>query len=110
MSGEVGIEIVDGPEEALQRLDFGQYDLVITRWGHDGERGPDGQPISLAERLLTGMRQSDLRAPVLVFAGAQYANVNKPRAMALGAADYTFSWDGLFRSIENVLRPATGVG
>jgi CheY-like chemotaxis protein len=110
LSGGVGVEVVDGPAEALQRLRSTPYDLVITRWGHELETADDGQPISLAEHLLSEIRQRDIRTPVIVFASAGYADANKRTALSLGAVDYTFSWESLFRTIESVFTPGSVTG
>jgi len=71
--------------------------LVITHWGWRHEPG------STAEDLLQSMRNEDLRAPVLVFSQTEQADIRKPIALALGAADYTYSWENLVGAIERIL-------
>ena len=110
LSGGLGVEIVEGPTEAIDRLTAADYDLVITRWGHDQAVDGDGRPISLAEQLITEMRRRDLRVPVIVFASSAFADENKRTALRLGALDYTFSWEGLFRTIEQVFQPGSVTG
>lgn len=110
LSGGVGVEIVEGPEEALDRLDDSEYDLVITRFGYGLGVDADGEPISLAEQLITEMHRRSLRAPVIVFAWPDFADENKRTVLRLGALDYTFSWEGLFRTIEQVFQPGSVTG
>ena len=52
------------------------------------------------------MRSSRNPCPTLVFAWGDYADESRPRALALGATDYVWSWPALFREIARVLAPA----
>jgi CheY-like chemotaxis protein len=110
LSGGVGVEIVDGPDEALDRLASAEYDLVITRFGYAEAVDSEGREFSLAEQLITEMHRRGPRAPVIVFASREHADENKRTALRLGAIDYTFSWEGLFRTIERVLQPGSVTG
>ncbi|MCJ7782150.1 MAG: SIR2 family protein [Acidimicrobiia bacterium] len=110
MDGGVGIDIVRGPEEALDLLAVTRYDLVITRWGHQQATDAAGEPISLAEWLLSEIRRRDIRTPAIVFASHGHADENKRAVLSLGAVDYTFTWEGLFRTIEGVFRPGSVTG
>jgi CheY-like chemotaxis protein len=92
--GRCSLELVKTPEEALAALTAGKYDLVLSRWGN-GAGGPAD-----AVRLLEGMRQRDLRAPVIVFASGEFATTNREIAINLGALEYTWKWETLFREID----------
>lgn len=96
---------VDTPEAALVELrklnagpssadSAGRYDLIITRFGWQGDRP------SLCEQLLLGMRDEDLRAPVIVFASGDRRAENRARALELGALAFTDRWEELFQTLE----------
>lgn len=91
------------PEQALPMLYKASrrdpFDLVITHWGAD--TGPE----PAAVRLLQGIRREDLRAPVIVFASNEDMDERKRTALGLGAQDYCFGFETLFRTIERVLAP-----
>ena len=48
-----------------------------------------------------------MQAPVVVFASGAHADENKREAMALGAASYEFTWEGLFQEIERIFTPGS---
>ena len=106
-----GVEQVETPEEALERLLRGpELHLVITQWGHGLENDPGGEICASAECLLAQMRSRDLRVPVIVFASGEHADENKAAALALGANAFTFTWEGLFRRIADVFEPGSRSG
>jgi transcriptional regulator with XRE-family HTH domain/CheY-like chemotaxis protein len=99
-------------QEGLSQLQQSSpgFDLVITHWGEDAAVDANGQPIPTAIRLLTGIRDHDLRCPVIVFASSQDADQRKYTALGLGAQDYCFQFDRLYEVIERVLAPAQQTG
>jgi hypothetical protein len=106
--GSVQVELCSSGDEALGRIEAAQraatpYDFVISHWGSKYEP-------PTAVRLLEGMRQQDLRVPVLIFSRKVHADVRKPQALAMGAQAYCFSNDGLMRSIERILSPGLETG
>jgi hypothetical protein len=93
------IDLAKSPESALERLETSEYDLVISRWGHQ-HAGP-----SDAIRLLEGMRRADRRAPVVVFSSGAFARENREVALRLGALEYTSHWETLFEVIDRRFGP-----
>lgn len=96
--------VVDSVEQALEKLRSARhddrYDLIITRFGWE-RAGP-----STCERLLTGMRSDDLRAPVIAFADPRYRERNRPVALELGALAFTDAWEELFEVMEGFFQDA----
>jgi hypothetical protein len=99
-AGHPGAEVVSVPSaedalDVLRRMDHDResVDLVITHWGRVEHT---------AEQLLGAIRTSDLRVPLIVFAGYENGEVRKRVALALGAQGYYHSWEGLRRGIEQV--------
>lgn len=102
----------DTVEEALRALDGETaFDLVITRWGHGVQRGPDGRARADAEALLQGLAVRRARGvpmpPVIVFATGAYADENKPASLRAGALAYTSTWETLFQTMDAVLAPGS---
>ena len=113
VAGRTGTALVtvDSADEAIQALRGRRgFDLVITHWGRDVAISSLGETTSTAERLLTAMRQEDVRCPVVVFAAAEDADERKRNAQGLGAQDYCFTFAGLYRTLERVLGPANATG
>ncbi|MDA1004541.1 MAG: NUDIX domain-containing protein [Chloroflexi bacterium] len=86
-------------DEAVAELGAASYDLVITHWGDGGGREP------AAVQLLLATRANAIAVPVIVFASSQDKDKRRQRAMSLGAKDYCFEFDPLFKRIETVLLP-----
>ncbi len=80
--------------EAAAALKKG-VDLVITHhgWRNDG---------SVAEDVLGHRSTNRWRAPVMVFAGGYAADQKRHKLRALGALDYVYAWDDLFRVVADV--------
>jgi hypothetical protein len=102
------VELCAAGDEALARIEAAAssakpFDVVITHWG--SKFTPP-----TAVRLLEGVRQRDLRVPVLIFSKKAHADARKPQALAMGAQAYCFSNDGLLRSIERILSPGLETG
>jgi hypothetical protein len=110
-SSGYGLEQVETPQQALERLSRGpDLHLVITQWGHGLESDEIGKSCASAECLLAQMRKRDLRVPVIVFASGEHADENKAAALALGTSAFTFDWEGLFRRIADVFEPGSRSG
>ena len=99
------IEVSKSPEDALERMARQKrealdrdYNLVISHWGYQGATEPAN-----AERLLTGMHQHGLHAPVIVFASGAYRHDNRRQALRLGALAYTDSWAELFETLDGLV-------
>jgi hypothetical protein len=90
------VEFVNTAQEAIARLANSKYDLVVTCWGHHEPEAP------LAIRLLTHLRNHDIRIPLMVFATKEYADDNKRDTLAAGGIGYYHSWDGVLRGFEHV--------
>lgn len=94
----------------------GDFDLVISHWGH----GAYGAGRANGEELLR--RVSEQRAtgraapPVVIFAGrGDFEAVNRRHALRLGAAEFVSRWEDLIAVLERVLGPTfsdrgTGLG
>lgn len=80
--------------EAAAALKKG-VDLIIT---HHGWR----QGGSIARDVLEARNASTWRAPVIVFAKGDYADQNRSDLRSLGALDYVYRWDDLFRVVAEV--------
>ena len=102
-SGRASIERFDTPRAAIDAASEAKTDLIVTRWGHG--QGAGGEPAAI--ELLNGLRQRAVQAPVVVFASGAHADENKREAMALGAASYEFTWEGLFQEIERIFTPGS---
>jgi hypothetical protein len=90
--------------ELLEKAAAGNapFDLVITRWGHQGANDGAGKKIPVAERLLREMRARDLCVPLLIFAGSTHVPERKKKALGLGAQGYYYTYGGILRGIERV--------
>jgi len=104
--GEGACEVDKVPtwSEAVAALGRERYDLVITHWGWQKATDRDGAPCPVGERLLVELRRDDLRAPVIVFSVSDFAEVNRPLALRLGAREYLSRWSELFREIAEIFR------
>lgn len=100
----VEVDDADAAIRALRRPGD-EFDLVISHWGAEHATSSLGRPTSTAERLLTAMRIEDVRCPVVIFAGARDVDERKRTALGLGAQDYCFTFEGLYQTLERVLRP-----
>lgn len=96
------VETVARWEQAVERLERGPCDLLITHWGHQEAESPGGGRYAVAERVLGEIRRRDLRVPVLVFASGGFAAENRSAALRLGSQGYACEWGHLFREIERV--------
>ncbi|MES2643088.1 MAG: SIR2 family protein [Myxococcota bacterium] len=96
------IEWVSDPQAALERLRASEFDLVLSRWGHQPGAGPRA---SDAARLLTATHGN--RPPVIVYCSHRSAEENGPLGRRLGAAAMTSTWAGLFAAIERALAPGS---
>jgi hypothetical protein len=108
LPGSAQVELMSSAGEALRRIQAAQaaatpFDFVISHWG--SMFTPPA-----AVQLLEGMRQHDLRVPVLIFSKREHADARKPQALAMGAQAYCFSNDGLLRAIERILSPGLETG
>lgn len=70
-------------------------DLVITHHGWKG--GP-----SVAQDVLVHRSTHGWPAPVIVFAKGDHADKNRSDLRSLGALDYVYRWDDLFRVVAEV--------
>jgi hypothetical protein len=93
------IDLEPSHSSAIARAKSGNYDLVITRWGHHPKRPAD------AVVLLEGLRREDVRTPVVVFASGAHAVENREAALRLGALEYTSDWETLFEVIDRRFGP-----
>jgi len=102
--GEGGCDVDKVPSwrDAVGALSSERYDLVITHWGWQKARDRHGALCAVGERLLVELRLNDLRAPVIVFSVSDFAEVNRPRALRLGAREYLSRWSDLFREIAEI--------
>jgi hypothetical protein len=102
-------------DQALAELRTGHtqgssFDLVITHWGDGQARDESGRPVPVAERLLSEMRRQDLRCPVIVFAAETDAQQRRQKALRLGAYDYCFTFQTLFRRMDELFSSAAENG
>jgi CheY-like chemotaxis protein len=106
IDGDQVITTVDGPEEAIDALTDGHivFDLVITHWGHDQYLDSSGESSANAQALMRAMRRDDIEVPVVVFASGFGSEVNRPKALALGAFEYVSAFEDLFASIEQIFK------
>ncbi|HJL17155.1 MAG TPA: SIR2 family protein [Sandaracinaceae bacterium LLY-WYZ-13_1] len=96
------IDEVPSWQAAVEALEAARYDLVITHWGWAKAETRDGGVCPVGERLLVELRRRDLRAPVIVLSTSDYADVNRPDALRLGAREYLCRWSDLFREIAEL--------
>jgi hypothetical protein len=91
------VTFVDNAARAVDVLgDGGDWDLVVSHWGHASTGGPT------ALQLLAHIRAHDVQVPLLVFATSDYAEENKKKLLRSGGLGYYFTWDGLLRGFEHV--------
>ena len=92
------------PQDALEALSRGSFDLVISHWGHQQNVKTDGSRGANAIELLTGIRTRGIEVPVIVFASPdiEHAPQNRLKALSLGAFEYTWTFTDLFSSIERI--------
>ena len=107
VGGRTAIVQVKAVDEALDLLRRRHWDLLITHWGH-GQAAPPYR--SVGAELLAELHLANTTIPVVVFAGGDHADENKVDALARGAIDFTFTWDGLFAAIGHVFAPGSATG
>jgi len=91
-------------EHALDQLETGSFDLVITHWGGRVEDA-SGELRPTAVQLLDGIRKRAIEVPVVIFASSNpHAQKNRSRALSLGAFEYTWSFQDLFGAIERLFK------
>ena len=89
---------------ALDQLETGSFDLVITHWGGLAEDA-SGELRPTAVQLLDGIRKRAIEVPVVIFASSNpHAQKNRSRALSLGAFEYTWSFQDLFGAIERLFK------
>ena len=81
-------------DEAAADLQNG-VDLVITHHGRN-------KTPSVAEAVLSHRSAHGWRAPVVVFASDNEADACRRNLRSLGALDYVYRWDDLFRVVADV--------
>ena len=105
-STSMGCEIVEcvSPSEALRHLSEAPFDVLITHWGHGLSSDGSGTQRANAVELLEGIRALKLEVPVIVFASPdpEHVRANRLKALRLGAFEYTWTFEGLFQSIEKI--------
>ncbi len=87
-----------------------ETDLVLTHWGHGRAIDKIGRGCAVAERLLSEIRQRDVRVPVIVFASGDHANENRQAALKLGALAFVSRWQTLFHEIAKVFQSGIDAG
>jgi hypothetical protein len=99
-----------GPGEILQMAvtmleqaaDERPFDLVISHWGHGTERWPDGSAAPRGQRLLAELHKKQIRVPVIIFAGPDFAEQNRRVALKAGAYAFSYRWPTLCRAIAEL--------
>lgn len=111
---DYAVETVPDVEQALsvlQNADVGgRFHLLITHWGDSGSGREDQSADPTAVAVLRAIRQRDIRVPVIVFASHWEAEERKEQALAMGAADYCFTFESLFTRLESVFAPVVVTG
>jgi len=92
-------------EHALDQLETGSFDLVITHWGGLA-KDASGELRPTAVQLLDGIRKRDIEVPVVIFASSdpKHAQKNRSKALSLGAFEYTWYFQDLFGAIERLFK------
>ena len=90
-------------DDALREIAANSYDLVLSHWGAGAGHDTSGEPSPAAVQLLQGIRPTNARVPVIIFASQEHVEARTREAKELGAADYCYTFDELFKSIEVVL-------
>ena len=65
----------------------------------------EGNPRAIGEELLEKLGNSNILAPVIIFAAPDPLHVgsNRSKALKLGAFEYCWEWKDLFDAIERLL-------
>ncbi len=91
-------------DKVINRLETSNVDLFITHWGHNkAERHGELEPT--AKMLARHVRKNEIEVPILIFSDGEFAKENRRTALRFGAFDYVYTYEDLFRRIEDVFEP-----
>ena len=91
--------------KAINRLETTNIDLFITHWGHN-KFEHDGELEPAARMIARHVRKNEIEVPILIFSDGEFAKENRRTALRFGAFDYVYTYEDLFRRIEDVFGPA----
>jgi hypothetical protein len=104
------VDTVSDLESALNKLSDSnsKYDLIITHWGDGLQLDSTGDKLSNAQALMRAIHDKNIEVPVLVFAFNSRVEEFRPKALAMGAYEYIWTFQDLFSNIEKIFAtPAT---
>lgn len=90
--------------KVINRLETSNVDLFITHWGHN-KAEHHGELEPAAKMLARHVRKNEIEVPILIFSDGEFAKENRRTALRFGAFDYVYTYEDLFRRIEDVFEP-----